>query len=64
MGRSGNKRGQFEISFKPSNGGKNGGLGPERSFIATLSKGSSSEAQKKLRTPGIIVSIRRLGKRD
>lgn len=58
------KRGPYEVSYKPTNGGSRGGLGPERSFIATLSRGSAAEAKKKMRTPGIIVSIRRLGKRD
>jgi len=58
------KRGSYEVSYKPVNHGSRGGLGPERSFIATLSKGTLAEAQKKLRTPGKIVGIRRLNKKS
>jgi hypothetical protein len=54
----GNKRGRFEIRYKPTNHGRDGGLGPVRSFLATLSRGTLEEAQKKLRTPGVVIGIK------
>jgi len=52
------KRGQYEVRYKAINGGKRGGYGPVKSFIATLK--DPNDANKKLRTRGIIISVRRL----
>ncbi len=52
------KRGPYEIRYKPKNGSR-GGFGPPKTFIATLSKGSKGEAQAKLRTPGLVIGVKR-----
>jgi len=51
------KRGTYEIRWKPING-KNGGLGPVKSFMTTLS--DPKQASKKLRAHGYIVSVRKV----
>lgn len=49
------KRGLYEIRYKVVDGGKNGGLGPVKSFRATLS--SPKQASKKLRARAVIISV-------
>ena len=51
------KRGPYEIRWKPTNAGRDGGYGSVRSFIATLK--NPNDASKKLRKRGIIISVRR-----
>ena len=53
----GNKRGTYEIRSREKGNGRDGGLGPPRSFLATLSRGSASEAAKKMRRNGVIISV-------
>ncbi len=50
-------RGLFEIRFRAING-KNGGRGPEKSFLATLSKGTLEAAQAKCHG-GIVTGIKK-----
>ena len=52
-----NKRGTYEIRYREIGTGRDGGLGPTRSFLATLSRGSVKEASKKMRRHGVIVGV-------
>ena len=53
------RRGTFEIRIREKHIGKNGGLGPVKSFRATLSKGTLSEAQQKVRGDAVVISVRK-----
>lgn len=54
------KRGLFQIRYKLRNHGRDGGLGPARTFRATLPRGTLSEAQKRMRCDGVIIEITRV----
>lgn len=54
---SNGKRGLYEIRYQETGAGRDGGLGPVRSFLATLS--SPKKARKKMRRNGVIVSVTR-----
>ena len=51
------KRGVFEVRYKPTNHGRDGGFGPVKSFLTNAS--CPTAAGKKLRKPGIVVSVRK-----
>lgn len=51
-----NKRGSYEARYKQANAGKNGGLGPVKSFVFF---GKPGDARSKMRRPGIIISVRK-----
>lgn len=57
MAKNKSRRVPYEIRWKPLNGGRDGGYGKVKSFIAHLS--DPNQASKKLRQPGQVVSVRR-----
>ena len=53
-------RGSYEIVFRLRHGGRDGGMGPKKSFICTLS--SPRDAKKKIRRRGqeiVIVAVKK-----